>query len=213
MRQLIAGLGTMVVLVASMVGVAHAAPLGITLQPVPDITVSFVTVQYSANALSASGFATEVNDDGVTPKPIAGGTFDLTAAIDSAGALSTGPLSTFTLTGTVAGLPGSPSGLLLSGDLTGLGFPDTGPGTLEFTFRVSGGALAPLYGGVAALGGVLLHENGFTGSWATFATSFTSSADIGRRAVPVPPSLVLLAAGVALQAVRTTRARRHRLTS
>lgn len=141
---------------------AQAAPLNLTLNNVPDIISSFIDVTYTAStdSFSASGFALELDDDGIgLPEAIAGGTFNLSANINASGVLSGGSL---TIGGTVASL-GFNSGTLLTGDLTAFGFPGAGGDPLEFLFDITGGDAAGLYGSLP--GGIILSDAGFTGDF------------------------------------------------
>ena len=143
---------------------AQAAPLNLTLNNTPDIVSSFIDVTYDAgtDSLIASGFAFELDDDGSVPaEAIVDGIFDLSATIDSTGALTGG---TLTIGGTVASL-GFNSGTLLTGNLTAFGFPNAGGDPLEFLFDVTGGDAASLYGGGSIPGGIILSDAGFTGDF------------------------------------------------
>ncbi len=178
---------------------ASGAELNLSLE-LPDVLSQFIDVDYDAgtNQFTATGFALELDDDGVgAAEAIAGGTFDLTATIDAGGNLGGG---TITIGGTVAAL-GFNSGTLLTGTLTDFGFPDAGGDPLEFLFDVTGGDLAALYAGRP--GGVILAGGtGFNGSFATnFTGGGTTSADTAP--VPTPGALVFIgAAGLGLCARR-----------
>lgn len=140
-------------------GPAQAALLNLTPSP-PDVFSSFIDISYDAGSdiFQADGFATTLDDDGIgAAEGIAGGLFSLNATIDQSGSLSGG---TIAIAGTVANL-GFTSGTLLTGNLTDIGFADTGGDPLEFLFSITGGDLAGLYGGT---GGVILSNTSFT-SW------------------------------------------------
>ena len=173
---------------------AQAATLNLTLFDTPDIVSGFIDVTYSAatSTFGANGFAEELDDDGSIPaEAIADGTFNLDATIDAAGSLAGGSL---TIGGTVASL-GFNSGTLLTGDLTAFGFEPAGGDPLEFTFDVSGGDAATLYGGAGAIGGVILSATGFTGD---FTSDFvgTGSAVSDVAPVPLPAALWLFGTGL-----------------
>jgi len=176
-------------LIMGMSSLAQAAPLNLTLST-PDIVSSFINVDYNAgaNAFTASGFAVQLDDDGIgAPFAIAGGTFDLAASILGDGTLTGGSLA---IGGTVAAL-GFNSGTLLTGSLTDIGFNNAGGDPLEFLFLVTGGDAAGLYG---SLGGIILTGAGFGGSWATSFSSapFASVSDVGTvGVVPVPAAIWL----------------------
>ena len=178
---------------------AQAAPLNLTLNDFPDIVSAFIDVTYDADtdSFSASGFALELDDDGSVPaEAISGGTFDLSAIIDDAGALVGGSL---TIGGTVASL-GFNSGTLLTGTLTAFGFPDAGGDPLEFLFDVTGGDLAPLYGSLP--GGVILSFTDFTGDFTADFDNLingdpgTGSAVANVAPVPVPAAVWLFGSGL-----------------
>lgn len=176
---------------------AQAAPLGLTLQPSPDIVNSFIAVSYDAatDSLSAMGFALEINHGGLMNADITDGLFTLDAVIDDAGNMSAG---SFSITGTVAAL-GYMSGTVLTGTLDQFGFALNGD-PLEWIFTVTGGDAAPLYG---AIGGIILSQTGFSGSWASDFQNdgFSGVADVA--AVPVPAAAWLfLTALLSLGATR-----------
>jgi len=178
-----------VALIMGMSSLSQAAPLNLTLST-PDIVSSFITVDYNAatDSLTATGFANQLDDGGIgSPFNIAGGTFDLNASIDDSGTLSGGILG---IGGTIAGL-GFNSGTLLTGSLTDIGFNNAGGDPLEFLFDVTGGDAAGLYG---SLGGIILTQAGFGGSWANSFSSgpFQALSDVGTvGVVPVPAAIWL----------------------
>ena len=166
-------------------GNASAAALGLTLADSPDIVSGFIDVAYSAasDTLTASGFALELDDNGVPPTvPIDGGSFSLSATVNDAGTLLAGSL---TIGGTIPSL-GAVSGTLLTGTITKLG-AEGATGLVEFLLDVTGGDLASLYGAVA---GGILGTTGFTGSWASDFSASGASADVA--AIPLPAALWLL---------------------
>jgi hypothetical protein len=186
------------------------AGLDLTLQRSPDVVSGFIDVSYNSTTdlFGASGFAFELNDDGIgIPESIVGGTFGLNANIDASGVLGSG---TITLGGTVPSL-GFNSGTLLTGTLVNFGFPSTGD-PLEFVFSATGGDAAGLYGPGPI--GVILSSSGFEGN-------FTSSFDnlIGQfpgtglafsdvaPVVPLPGSLWLSLAGIGVSLIFRPRAK------
>ena len=180
---------------------AHAAPLNLTLFDFPDIVSTFIDVTYDAGTDSfvASGFALELDDDGSVPaEAIDGGTFDLSASIDSSGSLSGGAL---TIGGTVASL-GFISGTLLTGSLTAFGFPNAGGDPLEFLFDVTGGDAASLYGGGSIPGGIILSATGFTGDFTSdFDNLFSGNPGTGSGVanvapVPLPAAVWMFGSGI-----------------
>ena len=174
-------------LIMGMSSLAQAAPLNLSLNPEPDISSAFINVNYDAspNILTASGFANQLATGGSLFN-IAGGSFDLVASVLDDGALTGGSLA---IGGTIAGL-GFNSGTLLTGSLSAIGFNQVND-PLEFLFNVTGGDAAGLYG---SLGGIILNQTGFGGSWATSFTSapFGSLSDVGTvGAVPIPAAVWL----------------------
>jgi hypothetical protein len=171
---------------------AYAAPLDLTLNEIPDIFSSFITVSYDAtnDIFSASGFALEFDDDGVgSAYAIAGGAFQIAATVDQSGVLSPG--GTLLLSGTVAGL-GFNSGTLLAGTITAFGFRPGGGDPLEFLVDVTGGDAAPMF--LDGRAGIILGETGFGGSFAVdFGnTALTEGGGLGAADVaplrdPPPP--------------------------
>jgi len=173
-----------------------AAPLNLTLNSFPDIVSSSIDVTYDAGtgSFTASGFASQLDDDGSIPaESITGGTSDLSATIDSAGILSGG---TLTIGGTVASL-GFTSGTLLTGNLTAFGFPNAGGDPLEFLFDVTGGDAAALYGGGSIPGGIILSDSGFGGSFdIDWSNTGSGVADVAPAAVPLPAAVWLFGSGL-----------------
>ena len=173
-----------------------AAPLNLTLNSFPDIVSSSIDVTYDAGtgSFTASGFASQLDDDGSIPaESITGGTSDLSATIDSAGILSGG---TLTIGGTVASL-GFTSGTLLTGNLTAFGFPSAGGDPLEFLFDVTGGDAAALYGGGSIPGGIILSDSGFGGSFdIDWSNTGSGVADVAPAAVPLPAAVWLFGSGL-----------------
>lgn len=146
--------------------------------------------------LTASGFANVLTPPGSPSGNIAGGSFDITAAINDTLMTATGSL---TIGGTIAGL-GFNSGTLLTGTLSALGAGAGDP--LELLFDVTGGDAAGLMGPKV---GVDLSQSGYTGSFANnFASGpFQSLSDTfsfqeqNQNPVPAPGTLIMLAVGIA----------------
>jgi len=189
---------------------ASATPLQLELLQFPDVVSGFLDVTYSSGSdtLSISGFALELDDDGVGEAlTIQGGLFDLTASIDAAGALSAG---TLTISGAVPSL-GFDSGTLLTGVLTAFGFPDSGGDPLEFVFAVTGGDLAGLYGTGPA--GLIVGQSGFGASFASDFDNLLGGPGTGAgvsNAAPVPEAGTALLLGVALGGLGWSGRRRSR---
>ena len=187
---------------------ARATPLNLTLFDSPDIMSGLIDVTYDAGsgAFVASGFALELDDDGLgDPLTIADGDFTLQATIDGSGILLGGSL---TYGGTVASL-GFDSGALLTGNLTDFGFPDAGGDPLEFLFNVTGGDAATLFGPV---GGIILSGTNFGGSFANdFDNLIAGIPGTGfgtnNAGVPVPEPTTMLLVGVGLAGIFAFRKR------
>ena len=170
---------------------AQAVPLNLLLDP-PDISNFFVSMAYDATAeeLTASGFPNELDDNGLpgdnfpidsTPTP---SSFSLTANIDNGGNLLGGD---FIVTGSIDDAPIGPiDGVLLTGDLSALGFPDAGGDPIEFLYEVTGGLLAGVFGGIGETGGIILEDNSlnFTGSWANDFNNIGSTLGTANIVVP-----------------------------
>lgn len=170
----------------------QAVPLNLTLPAEPDFFSDFIDVSYSSgtDVFVANGFAAELMTGGGT-EAVAGGTFNLTAAISDAGLLSPG--GSLSIGGTIAAL-GFNSGTLLTGTLTALGFA-AGGDPLEFLFDVTGGDAATLFGGIGATGGIVFGATGFGGDWTQDFGSLFASSDTG-VVVAEPGILLLLSLGL-----------------
>ena len=202
----------------------HAAPLNLGLRHDPDIMSSYLDINYYAGTgdFIVDGFATPFVYDYALPgvniyysnfdmgSP---GTYSITASIDNSGNLNSGSLA---INGYIDDAGGSAygPGLLLSGNMTDFGFwydAQNPTGTiLEFEFEVTGGALADVYGGVSALGGALIYNSGFTGSFASDFNNNFGMPGFGlgdgyadTAALPEPASIGLLLMG--LMAARLRR--------
>ncbi|MBL7215075.1 MAG: PEP-CTERM sorting domain-containing protein [Phycisphaerae bacterium] len=183
-----------------------AALIGLTLENSPDIFSSGIDVVYSAGTLTATGWATELDADGDDVDNLAitdttSSSFALSASIDGSGTLSDGSV---TISGKISGL-GFNSGTLLTGNITGFGFDETGGEVLEFVFNVTGGDAADLYGDGSI--GIIMGFTGFSGgSWGGdfdncygfpgegYGNAVSDTAPV----VPEPATLVLLAGGALL---------------
>lgn len=175
--------------------VAQATPLDLTLAGHPEILSSFINVNYNAvgDSLIAHGFAMTFDDDGsIPPENIAGGLFDIVAAISEFGTFGGGSLH---ILGDIPTL-GFSSGILLTGDLTALGF--NGTDMLEFLFDVTGGDLAGYFGGIGATGGVILSNAGFDGDFVNDFGNFFAESDTGTptSTVPEPSTFILSVLGL-----------------
>lgn len=179
---------------------ASATPLGVVLEPEPDIFIDFASVNYVAatDTLTITGFASNVDNFGVVNQAITGGTFDLTATVNDLGVLSAGSL---TVGGTVATAPFNwNSGTILTGNLTAIGFPDGVAGALEFLFTATGGDAQSEYGGTGAV--TIGIVNGFGGDWTNdFSASFSATGDVGTL-VPEPSTGLLLSMGLGIMGVK-----------
>lgn len=196
-RVCVLSLGALLLLGLS--GAASATPLGLALEPSPDIFVGFGSTTYSAGGQSLtldgqpqSYFLASSACDPACAVTAALGDFSLTASVDNSGNLvGTGSL---TIDGSVGTLGyGSP---LLTGTVTAFGF-DAGTPALpfEFLFTVTGGSAASDFGGAGATGGIIWgHNSTFSGSFGSdFSASFTSNGDVAPT--PEPSAALLLLSG------------------
>lgn len=185
----------------------NAAPLGLTLNDYPDILANFISVQYLAGSLSASGTATTFDDDGVGAAEFISsgiGSYSLSATVDNAGIMTGGTLNIF---GTVTSL-GFTSGTLLTGNLTGFGFQVGGGSPLEFLFTVTGGDAATMFGGVGSTAGSIISSglSGFTGSFMGDWSGTAGGSNSDTAPVPIPGTALLLFSGLGgLVAARRNR--------
>lgn len=176
-------------------GATQASPLSLELLDDPDIAAGFINLSYDAtqDELVANGTALEIDNGGISPEAILGGTFDLTSAIDAIGMLTGGSLS---IGGTIPSL-GFDSGTLLTGDLTAFGFRDAGGDPLELVFDVTGGDAAGLY--AAGPGVVILTNTGFDGSFdADFDNGGQGVGVANVGVVPLPGTMCLALFGVGM---------------
>ncbi len=185
--------------------VTWAAPLDLASSP-PDILAGFIDVMYepATEQFSASGFSASFDIDGsANPAPQlddGNGIYTIDATINGAGELVSGTVS---IGGTFSPLSYS-SGTLLTGVLTDFGFSATDQ-PLEFTFDVTGGDAAGLYGGIGSEGGIILSlVDGFDGTWGIYfdnnygmgMSGFGSAVSDNFAMVPIPGALWLLGSGL-----------------
>ena len=155
---------------------AFATLLGITLNHPLIAFNNQGTTAYDATsdafAVDASPLAIRLSPSGtpitVTPVPGVGKTLTINATVDNTGALTGGvPGDDLIVVGELdLGATGVFSGVLLTGEVSGFGFQDSGGTTdaYDFTFTVTGGQLAFLYPGTV---GVLLtsEQSDFSGDF------------------------------------------------
>lgn len=178
---------------------ADASFIPLDLRNAPDILSGFIDVSYDApsNEFSVEGFALRLNDGQGPAHNIANGSFAITATIDETGTAVGGTLD---IGGGVAGF--GPS--LLTASFIGFGFDPGGGTLLELLFEVTGGDLAPDYGGAGALVGVILDMvgGGYSGDFTrSFDNLISGTAGTGRGVsdtaplIPGPPVAALLLLG------------------
>lgn len=182
---------------------ASAAPLNLA-QQFPDIQVWDLDIAYddtsgnfTANQTTFAWF--DYSLDGSSFTGAGDWTYSLTASLDGSGSLNTGSLL----------IQDGASSTQLSGDLTAFGYLDDTVGNhdvFEFTFDVTGGALAGDYG---SLGGIIIVTNSssFSGDFGTAFAATSQSADTF-AAVPLPAAVWLFGSGL-LGLVAAARKRRH----
>ncbi len=176
---------------------ANAAPLNLYLDWYPDLysegmTMAIASIPNSTSLqLTANGTPISLSLDSATDLTIdAPRTFSLSASVTPSGTFSSGSF-------TVNGMLGSYTGLLLSGNLTAIGFPTSAdpehPGALEFTYSVTGGHEQALFSGV---GGIIfpnaLYSFGGLFDEAVFQPSNVNYSDIGIVAIPEVTSLPVI---------------------
>lgn len=196
-----------------------------TQQAYPDLRSVNGDVVYTsgADALSITAYAESITfSPGVVeliydvPDTDGFGDFSINANISAGAALDgqaiTGKLS---IAGTVRStMPAS--GPLLTGDL--FAFRSTGGDQMEFLYRITGGAFAGLYGGLDAVGFVVLGGTGFLGDFNSDFDNYgidgfgTAVADTFAASVPEPGSLLLAVFG-AVGLAGAARFRRRNLKS
>jgi len=191
---------------------ARAGTLGLVTGPnvVPDIGASNITGTYTYSSVTSTGALSMTGPAGAalsyntiagsfSEYMIMGGQFSLNATLDSAGHLLPGGtvviagsalrnMTTSVMTPIV-----SPA---LTGNLTAFasaGNGANGGGEFQFRFNVTGGSLAPDYGGVGGAGGIKITALSGT-FFDSFATSFmtnssNSAADTVSTAAPTPVAL------------------------
>jgi len=184
---------------------SQAAPLNLIPKP-PDIIASFIDVAYNHSTwqFSATGWALDLDLDGVAPPDYSISTavsnFQLTAMINNAGQPLGGALN---IGGKIPAL-GATSGVLLTGTLFQIGYPNPPGGEIfEFVFNTTGGDLAGIYGTRI---GVILNalDSGFGGA---FNHSF-SNTGMGTADVFVPSPAAALGGIALLGCVVALRKRR-----
>ncbi len=182
----------------------QAELIGITLDDFPDIASFFIDVVYDASVpgdngqLVADGFAIQYDPDGdPVGDPIVNGTFDMFISINKlTGEADSGEI---TIGGDVNGFGST----LITGVLDDFGFLDGGGNLLDALFTVTGGDLAPDWGGNGQSFGVILNVggDGYTGD---FSLSFDNLingvpgtgrgiSDAAPVGLPGPSALALLA--------------------
>ncbi|NND00238.1 MAG: hypothetical protein HKN85_08655 [Gammaproteobacteria bacterium] len=178
-----------------------ATPLNLNLAETPDIVSSFLSVNYDsiAQVLTVDGFATQLDLDGIAPgdmiTDVVGGTnpglFNLTATVDNAGVFQSGSFSIF---GSVLGA--APT-TLISGILTAMG---TDVSTLEFLFGVTGGSYEATFGGIGAIGGIIISQldDNLTADWTADFASSSFSVQADTAAMPAPEPGILFLQGLGL---------------
>jgi len=210
------GLG-LVLLLATAAPAVHATVIGLT-PAYPKTTLwSIATPAVSYDAASgqldvaAIALATQFSPS-ASPVYFNGtpGSVNIGLNVNSAGALVAGrPGADFSMTGSVDGY----SGALLSGEVSQFGFDAN---SLDFLFHVTGGAMAPLFGGrdMAVTLGLESGYSGFDGSFQIARLKGTvgvaPSLPPSGGDLPDPPTVLLLGAGLPGLLAFVGRRRRRR---
>jgi len=160
---------------------AGGGQLELNLQPSPEIFLFNDRVLYQSptDYFIAKGQPLFLSDDNQGNHSIQSNlyAYTLEASIDSSGTLSSG---TIQINGTIPDL-GFNSGILLTGDLTQIGFGNSELDPLEFKFVITSGDASSLFGGIGSTGGVVFSH---LISPSTFETSFMKSQDTSRVGIP-----------------------------
>jgi hypothetical protein len=179
-----------VFLVFALSSVSQAGPLGVNIDPFPNILASFITTTYIATtgAFTANGWAMTL-DTGTTQTSITQ-PFVLTANINNAGVATSGNLT----------IGGGATPLLSSATLLGFAFNPVQGGALEFLFGTPGGSYVPsLYVLNKPVDVMLTVGNSFLGNFATSWSSSSNTAmvreDPPPTGTPEPSVLLLMLAG------------------
>lgn len=179
---------------------AHAALVGLTLQPAPDITSGFIQVDYTAGtgAFVCDGFALTLETPPAEPPPdydILDGAFSINLNVGSDGSLHNGSLL---IGGSLTELGATSP--LLTGTASAFGFAEpAGSSIFDFIFTVTGGSLAAsaTYPLGSQVGVILYAGTPFGGSFATNYTNAGAATSDTGRLVPEPGAAALLLVGLA----------------
>ncbi len=159
-------------LVLGLTSVSQAGPLGVIIDPFPDILAQSISTSYNATtgAFSATGWAMTL-DTGTGPQNITTN-FRLTATINKLGVASGGTVT----------IGSALSPYLYSASLTGFAFNAAQGGALEFLFGASSGAYVPvIYSAVQPLDVMISAGTSFLGG---FSSSWSGSGGTGPGAKP-----------------------------
>ena len=180
-----------VFLVFAVSSVSQAGPLGVVIEPIPNLMAGFITSSYTAStgAFSALGWALSLDSTGGGQVTMSPTPFKLVATIDGSGVATSGSLT--------IGAAGSPllSASLLPGRFGFLG------GDLEFLFGSVGGSYVTsgIYSSALdkPLDVILTVGSTFLGSFASNWSSSSNTALVREDPVgsPEPSALLLMLAG------------------
>jgi len=169
---------------------SQAGPIGVVIEPYPDILGGFITSTYNATtgSFAANGWALTL-DTGTGQQSITT-PFKLLATIDNSGVATNGNLTIGSVT----------TPLLSSLGLTGFAFNAVQGGALEFLFgAVSGSYVPSLYAPDKPLDVLLTVGNTFLGSFASSWSSSSNTAQVREddplTGTPEPSALLLMLAG------------------
>lgn len=212
------GLSIAAVVALAVCSASNAALLNLT-QQFPDITAGFIDVDYTYNGslsegmFNVTGFAIAISNGGPLIN-VDNGSLAMNSTIGPAGNLIGGvPGDDLVITGSFdenGDTIYDYTGVLLTGEVNNFGFINGGGDIFEWTFTVTGGALAipAWYGAPGGAGGVILDANfpqvgGFTGSFTSdFSTGFAGAGNADIFYVPEPASLLLMISAAGLWARR-----------
>jgi hypothetical protein len=181
-----------VFLVVAVSSVSQAGPLGVVIEPIPNLMAGYITSSYNAatGAFSALGWALSLDSTGGGQVPMSPAPFKLVATIDNSGVATNGSLTIGNVTSPFL------SGSLLPGKFAFQG------GDLEFLFGTVGGsyvtsgiytsALDRPLDVIITVGSTFLGN--FTSNWSSSSnTALIREDPVGS---PEPSALLVMLAGV-----------------
>jgi len=178
-------------------GKTEAALIGVDLG-LPDI-LSDSTGTYSYNhttgLFSSTAQALNITFDGISSIPITSGSYSVGFYVNNSGIFTGGIVGNdLVISGTFTYNSTTYNGVLVQGEVTNFGFADFSDlAIFDFTFNVTGGALAGFFGPTG--GDIFLSEiNNFTGEFDVDSSGEKAKHDT--TPVPEPGTMMLLGSGL-----------------